>query len=192
MPPYSELSTTITAGVTPGHADAHVKLNTMYNAMGNMVYYGTGFPEGVVTAPVGATYIDKAITNGASSWIKKSGTGSTGWQVLEGDTGWRLVTGAFIGLDLHVRRVNGIVYHKWSGTPNITGTSAAYAYPTGFGADLFTPWIFFQGGVTTNMRIADDGGSAMFYELTNTTINYPTSSLATNLQWPTTLPGTAA
>lgn len=58
--------------------------------IGGVLYItGTGFPEGVVTAPVGSIYIDKAITNGASSWIKKSGTGSTGWQVLEGDTGWR-------------------------------------------------------------------------------------------------------
>lgn len=50
---------------------------------------GSGFPNGVVTAPVGSIYIDSAVTNGASSWIKKSGTGNTGWAVLEGDTGWR-------------------------------------------------------------------------------------------------------
>ena len=30
---------------------------------------GTGFPEGVISAPTGSIYIDKAITNGASSWI---------------------------------------------------------------------------------------------------------------------------
>ncbi|TXH49432.1 MAG: hypothetical protein E6Q97_22690 [Desulfurellales bacterium] len=59
-------------------------------SIGGVLYLtGTGFPNGVVTAPVGSTYIDTAVTNGASSWIKKSGTGNTGWQVLEGDTGWR-------------------------------------------------------------------------------------------------------
>ena len=50
---------------------------------------GTGSPEGVVTAPVGTYYTDTAITNGAMRWAKKTGTGSTGWQVIEGDTGWR-------------------------------------------------------------------------------------------------------
>lgn len=56
------------------------------------IVQGTGFPNGAVTANVGTIYIDTAVTNGASSWIKKSGTGNTGWSVLEGDTGWRNVT----------------------------------------------------------------------------------------------------
>lgn len=163
-----------------------------YDVSGAKILSSTGFPEGVVTAPVGSIYIDKAITNGASTWIKKSGTGSTGWQVLEGDTGWRLVTGAFIGLDLRVRRVNGTVYHKWSGTPNITGNSTTYSYPTGFAGDAFTAWIFLQGGTPTNMRVADDGGSAIFYGLTNTTVNYPHSAVPTSTAWPSTLPGVSA
>ncbi len=50
---------------------------------------GTGSPEGVVTAPVGTYYTDTAITNGALRWAKKTGTGNTGWQVIEGYTGWR-------------------------------------------------------------------------------------------------------
>ena len=56
-----------------------------YDVSGAKILSSTGFPEGVVTAPVGSIYIDKAITNGVSSWIKKSGTGNTGWSVLEGD-----------------------------------------------------------------------------------------------------------
>lgn len=52
-----------------------------------MPIVGTGFPNGVVTAPVGAKYIDTNITNGVSSWIKKSGSGNTGWEVLEGRVG---------------------------------------------------------------------------------------------------------
>lgn len=50
---------------------------------------GTGIPEGVVTAPVGARYIDTAATSGAVEWIKATGTGNTGWRVVHGDTGWR-------------------------------------------------------------------------------------------------------
>lgn len=50
---------------------------------------GTGIPEGVVTAPVGARYIDTAATSGAVEWLKVTGTGNTGWRVVYGDTGWR-------------------------------------------------------------------------------------------------------
>ena len=52
-------------------------------------FMGTGSPEGAVSAPVGSIYVDSAATNGAIRWIKTSGTGSTGWRVEYGDTGWR-------------------------------------------------------------------------------------------------------
>ena len=63
---------------------------------------GTGMPEGKVTASPGTYYTDIAGTNGAWRWIKKSGTGTTGWDVMTGDTGWRdltpyLVNGAMRG-----------------------------------------------------------------------------------------------
>ena len=51
---------------------------------------GTGMPNGVVEAPIGATYIDTAKTNGALKWIKTTDGGNTGWKVVEGDTGWLL------------------------------------------------------------------------------------------------------
>jgi len=38
--------------------------------------YGTGSPEGVVTAPPGTTY---ARTDTGGLWTKNSGTGSSGW-----------------------------------------------------------------------------------------------------------------
>lgn len=46
---------------------------------------GTGSPEGVVAAPVGTAYTDTAGTNGAWQWLKKSGTGTTGWAVTHSD-----------------------------------------------------------------------------------------------------------
>lgn len=49
-----------------------------------MPLVGTGFPNGVVTAPVGSTYIDTAATNGAIEWKKATGTGNTGWVVATG------------------------------------------------------------------------------------------------------------
>lgn len=52
------------------------------NASSAGILRGTGFPEGVVTAPVGSIYIDTAITNGIAIWYKKTGIASTGWVPL--------------------------------------------------------------------------------------------------------------
>ena len=46
------------------------------------VITGSGFPEGVVTAPIGQRYIDTAATAGAIEWIKASGAGNTGWKLF--------------------------------------------------------------------------------------------------------------
>ena len=79
--------------------------------------HGRGMPNGTVTAPVGTTYVDEAVTNGALKWIKKSGTGNTGWDVLIGDTGWKNLTissklgGSFV----KVRRVNNVVSYQFGG-----------------------------------------------------------------------------
>ena len=53
---------------------------------------GTGSPQGVVSAPVGSQYRDTAATTGAVIWVKASGTGTSGWVVQYGDTGWRNVS----------------------------------------------------------------------------------------------------
>ncbi len=50
---------------------------------------GQGFPEGVVSAPPGTVYVDTTGKSGAWVWLKKVGTGNTGWFVTAGDTGWR-------------------------------------------------------------------------------------------------------
>lgn len=73
--------------------------------------HGRGLPNGVVTAPVGTTYVDEAVTNGALKWIKKTGTGNTGWEVLIGDTGWKILPSVskLGGSYVKVRRVNNIV-----------------------------------------------------------------------------------
>jgi hypothetical protein len=55
---------------------------------------GTGSPLGVVSANVGAIYVDTASTMGASTWQKMSGTGTSGWVVTVGDTGVRNMTPA--------------------------------------------------------------------------------------------------
>lgn len=79
--------------------------------------HGRGMPNGVVTAPVGTTYVDEAVTNGALKWIKKSGTGNTGWEVLIGDTGWKVLPSVskLGGSYIKVRRVNNVVSYQFGG-----------------------------------------------------------------------------
>nr|DAW56949.1 MAG TPA: GENERAL CONTROL PROTEIN GCN4, NOR1 BINDING PROTEIN, ALPHA/BETA COILED.6A [Caudoviricetes sp.] len=79
--------------------------------------HGRGMPNGVVTAPVGTTYVDEAVTNGALKWIKKTGTGNTGWEVLIGDTGWKtLPSVSKLGASfVKIRRVNNVVSYQFGG-----------------------------------------------------------------------------
>ena len=79
--------------------------------------HGTGMPNGKVTAPVGTTYVDTNATNGALKWIKRSGTGNQGWEVLTGDTGWRnLNIVSKLGSSyLKVRRKNDTVMYQFGG-----------------------------------------------------------------------------
>jgi hypothetical protein len=79
--------------------------------------HGRGMPNGTVTAPVGTTYVDEAVTNGALKWIKKSGTGNTGWEVLIGDTGWKVLpTVSKLGASfVKIRRVNNVVSYQFGG-----------------------------------------------------------------------------
>ena len=79
--------------------------------------HGTGMPNGQVSAPIGTTYVDMAVTNGALKWIKRSGTGNTGWQVFTGDTGWRTLPllNQRGKAKLQVRRINDQVIVKFDG-----------------------------------------------------------------------------
>ena len=79
--------------------------------------HGRGMPNGVVTAPVGTTYVDETVTNGALKWIKKSGTGNTGWEVLIGDTGWKILPSVSkLGNSfVKIRRVNNVVSYQFGG-----------------------------------------------------------------------------
>ena len=83
----------------------------------NWEIHGRGMPNGTVTAPVGTTYVDEAVTNGALKWIKKSGTGNTGWDVLIGDTGWKILPSVSkLGNSfVKVRRVNNVVSYQFGG-----------------------------------------------------------------------------
>ena len=109
--------------------------------------YGTGQPNGVVSASPGSTYTDTAVTCGAAKWIKMRGTGNTGWTVIYGDTGWRDIKTLLDPFwdstsNIQLRRINKVVYLRSNGLKvgnNPTGAHAVMkriikegAFPNGF------------------------------------------------------------
>ena len=87
------------------------------NQVNQYEIHGTGMPNRKVTAPVGTTYVDTAVTNGALKWIKRNGTGNEGWEVLTGDTGWRTlpIVSKLGNSFLKVRRKNDTVMYQFGG-----------------------------------------------------------------------------
>ena len=79
--------------------------------------HGQGMPNGKVSAPVGTTYVDTAVTSGALKWIKRQGSGNQGWEVLTGDTGWRAlnIKSKLGNSYLKVRRKNDVVTYQFGG-----------------------------------------------------------------------------
>lgn len=87
------------------------------NQVNQYEIHGTGMPNGKVTAPVGTTYVDTAVTNGALKWIKRKGNNNEGWEVLTGDTGWRTlpIVSKLGSSYLKVRRKNDTVTYQFGG-----------------------------------------------------------------------------
>lgn len=79
--------------------------------------HGTGMPNGKVIAPVGTTYVDTNVTNGALKWIKRKGNDNQGWEVLTGDTGWRTlnIVSKLGNSYLKVRRKNDTIVYQFGG-----------------------------------------------------------------------------
>lgn len=69
---------------------------------------GYGSPEGVITGPVGATYVQRNGTSGKVFWVKETGTGNTGWVSIDGvQTGKTDLTGYGMEKVLRVNFVAG-------------------------------------------------------------------------------------
>lgn len=181
--------TAVDQGATKGYVDALVPI------------YGTGMPNGVVAGSVGRIYIDTAVTNGASSWIKKSGTGLTGWQVLEGDTGWRDITSLYGGWTgtLKIRRTTNrvTVRSKYDGG-GINGTAATqnsfYVPPSGFRMDTVGNDAI--SAASSSRLLPPDG--TLYRNTVNLACTLRTAqagfygSYTTDDAWPSVLPGVAA
>ena len=107
--------------LSDGGGSVNLPTQTATNAPAGQVnqyeIHGTGMPNGKVTAPVGTTYVDTAVTNGALKWIKRRGTDNQGWEVLTGDTGWRTLNiQSKLGASfLKVRRKNDSVMYQFGG-----------------------------------------------------------------------------
>ena len=71
---------------------------------------GHGFPSNN-DVPIGTTYIDEDVTNGALKWIKTK----TKWKVIEGDTGWVNVPVKNVqpNTKMELRRVNNLVHVRF-------------------------------------------------------------------------------
>ena len=91
--------------------------NTPDGQVNQYEIHGTGMPNGKVVAPVGTTYVDTDVTNGALKWIKRRGTDNQGWEVLTGDTGWRTlnIQSKLGNSFLKVRRKNDTVMYQFGG-----------------------------------------------------------------------------
>ena len=146
---------------------------------------GVGFPEGVVSAGVGTIYTDTAATCGAIRWIKTTASGSTGWRVVWGDTGWR-----DLGNGFQVRRV----LDRWRIRGETSASSVALA---GLGIPNDTTWTYHKdGGGAAEAHIA-------YFTAWNATLTFLAADgaymrltgdggqgWAAASAWPTTLPGT--
>lgn len=156
--------------------------------------YGTGSPEGVVTAAVGTYYTDTAGTTGAWRWQKRTGAGNTGWVVVDGDTGARniasLITGATWsgGPSCRLQRIDSTVF-----------LTLDVVTQTGFTAQSV---LILPPGFTDAPTYLTPGyGGVQWYALSGNSVILNTSganpgfrgmwSWPTNDAWPTTLPGVA-
>ena len=164
------------------------------------VFSGAGSPEGAISAPVGASYVDTAATNGAIRWIKTSGTGSTGWRVEYGDTGWRDITSLIVsspaivmgtGAKISIRRTGGSVFFRVIGPVTMGGQfgNIVAAHP-GLRPDVDTNSQATRGAILRNTRYwvrLEDGTRDAVLTESGRAIE---TMWSTTEAWPETLPGT--
>ena len=168
---------------------------------------GTGTPNGIITASPGTYYTDIAGTNGAWRWLKKSGTGNTGWDVVRGDTGWRRVgaeadwlaalqpTGVtLLANQPRVRRINNIVYLSLGMDTSTSGSlTATGPIPTGWRHSI--PMAVLLSTSTYGLVRAwfSASSSPVTIQGSGPMVGaWGLASYVTNDPWPATLPGTPA
>ena len=191
-----KVATAITAAGIPSLVAAQIA------SQSGKVVTGSGAPNGSVTATVGTLYVDTAKTLGAAVWRKDSGTGNTGWLVVDGDTGWRNLASTLdttVTLNgaktnkLYVRRTGSMVTVSAEVYPLVaTNGTALFTVPDGFRPGISgTP----SGIVETSplrpvVLTMGTGGPVLGYFLAADTKTTVLATYPTVQAWPTTLPGT--
>jgi microcystin-dependent protein len=117
--------------------------------------FGTGSPEGAVTAAKGVMYIDEATPDNGTVWIKTTSTGNTGWKALRtfDPSESALPTGTIIpwlGLSSDTRP---------TGTVLADGSSLA---ASGANLALFNLIQYRFGGSGANFNVPDLRGKYIF------------------------------
>lgn len=158
-------------------------------------YEGVGSPEGKVAAPVGTGYIDSAATTGAIRWVKSSGTGTTGWKVEYGDTGWRnlssLLPSHMTGT-IYFRRQNDWVYLLLTSISGLTEDTTLSIPDTSPRIAHYMELSIANARTTERQLFRVVGNNhVLMPNGTNSTANGSVSWM-TQSSWPTTLPGTPA
>ena len=156
------------------------------------VITGSGFPEGVVTAPIGQRYIDTAVTAGAIEWIKVAGAGNTGWQISHGDTGRRnivgLLTNGWTAQAVLLRRTNAqveLIFYALDGTA--ATSNDIIIIPTGF-RYLSYVQVVPLWDVTKFQQMVNRGDNGVFDTPARANGMYSTTTWQTSQPWPATLP----
>lgn len=191
------------AVTSSGAVQAAAGSGFVVGSSGPIMRSGTGSPEGAVTAPVGSIWFQTDSTVGVTHWRKSSGTGNTGWVVMEGDTGRRDIT-ALLATDATrtmsvapiLRRIGPMV--SFSAAWSNTGTPfrlLLLTLPTGFrpAATLYvnTPYDVAATSAYRNMGITASGNLSYGGPANSSVFEYQASWL-TSQDWPSSLPGSAA
>jgi len=164
---------------------------------------GTGSPEGSRVAPPGTRYVDTNNTFGVPEWVKRTGTGNTGWTPVVGDTGWRSVSidagSSGTATNVLIRRSGDLVMMEIIGfaCPDGSPSQPIHTPVAGFrsrgGTAVYQP--FRASGTTNLINIYMAGGGSVSFSGTWASAN---GSLNARVQWltsdawPTSLPGSAA
>ena len=162
-------------------------------------FAGTGSPERKVEAPVGSVYTDTAATNGAIRWIKTSGTGTTGWRVEYGDTGWRNLRSAIspaptTGVFNVIRNTTSVTLHFDALPVDGTNTYTQFPFllPAGFRplTTVHMPASPVGSGDAVGPIRVQSNGTVTIYGASGKNQVIGLVAFPAEKTWPTSLPGT--
>ncbi|HQW51922.1 MAG TPA: hypothetical protein PL082_07690, partial [Tepidiformaceae bacterium] len=166
--------------------------------IGGREVYGTGSPEGVVTAAVGTYYTDTAGTTGAWRWQKRTGAGNTGWVVVDGDTGWRNVSSLLVNGwtgSAYVKRTAEVLTLELEGVSGSAATATTVlTLPVGFRVVTRASRLLYHTTAPALKRFMLDAAGAvtLIGGVPEVSTVYGQNLTPPGTAWPTALPGTAA